>query len=312
MKKKIAIIIILILLLLSISVGCLPSESVYVHDTPAISVEVTNNVTTSGNVSINGVGITEGRLDTMSQPYLYAIAEGNIAGHTSWTKLGYNPSSTATQSTLWELSTEYIFPIVQQQMQVVSTSASDNATGSGARAVLIYYLDSAGTEHSEIVTMTGTVPVNTVATDIYRINYFYIYTFGGSTGAAGTITVKDITGTTTYALISAGYTRGRNIVYTVPKGKVLYITSIACSAGYKTSGKTVRFTLQATYDPVLNVLLSPTYFIPDAEIVLMDNAYQKELEIPIRFPALADIKVSVIGETLAQCTCALRGWLELE
>lgn len=85
------------------------------------------------------------------------------------------------------------------QMEVVSTSTDDTLAGSGAQKVEIeYFTKTPWEKHTEVLEMDGTTPVNTVATDIYRINKLYV-----SKGhpAAGTITLKSTDAVTLYAQI---------------------------------------------------------------------------------------------------------------
>ena len=51
-------------------------------------------------------------------------------------------------------------------------------------------------------------------------------------------------------------------------------------------------------------------FYPYFESMLVDGAAYDPSEAPIRLPATTDVKVSVVGETLAQCTCRYTGWIE--
>lgn len=108
-----------------------------------------------------------------SMDYLYDIAEGNVTGHEAWVKSGYNPNVGTTMETVWAYSTQYVFPIAAQQMEVVSSdNTKDIPTGTGALSVTIYYLDGSYVERSETVTMNGTTPVLTTHNNLYRINSF--------------------------------------------------------------------------------------------------------------------------------------------
>lgn len=251
-------------------------------------------------------------LHVIQQCYGCAIAEGYVAGHTPWSKIGYSPASTAAQTTLWNPGTEYVWPTGAMQMEVVSTdNTSDKAGGTGALTVHIDYLTIDGTEKEETVTMNGTTIVNTVATDIFRINAFRVYTTGSTGVAAGTISLRNLNHTTIYSQIAAGYHRARNSVYTVPKAKTLFITGFTFSAGANAAGKRVRITLHASYDHLHDTnLVAGKEFDAFREVILMDSALHADLNMPIKLDALVDLKVSVIGEAGAQCTSFLEGWLE--
>ena len=241
-------------------------------------------------------------------PYLYDVAEGNVAGHIAWSKTGYNPNVGTTEETVWSYSTAYVFPVAAMQMEVVSSdNLKDIPGGTGALLVTIYYLDGNYVERSETVTLNGTTPVLTTNNNLYRINGFRCTAIGADDVPAGNISLRGVGGGTVYSYIEAGYTRARNIVYTVPDGKNLYITSIMFSCADAAKG--VRFINQANYDNVPGVPRS--FFLPYGEAVLYNNAFFRPLELPTMFPEHTDIKVSVIStQAGAIADVALRGWLE--
>lgn len=226
-------------------------------------------------------------------------------------KTGYNADVDAAEEDLWAVGGTYVFPAANQQMEVVSSSANDTSEGTGAQTVKIWYLTSGLVEKSETVILNGVTPVTTVATDIYRINAFRVVTAGSGGKAAGDIDVRNIADTTIYSRIPAGYTRARNSIYTVPIGKTLCVNQVMFSAGSSSGGVYCRFTLRATYDDKIGTAL--TLFYPFYEIGIEDGAFESCIQIPIKFPAGTDIKISVIGDannSNAVCTGSYRGWLE--
>jgi hypothetical protein len=259
-----------------------------------------------------GVKQINGKPRVSSMPYLFDIAEGNVPDHVAWSKVGYSPASTASQTTLWVPGTEYVWPIGEQQMEVRANSGDDTAAGPGAQSVWFKYTNLLGHEKTETVSLAGAANVDTVATDIYRINGFRVASTGANGKPTALIDIRNRADhTTVYSRIGAGMTRARNSVYTIPRGWTLYVTSIAFSASYSSAGKSVRFTTQATWDNERKAALTRgIFFMPYSEVQLVDSAYTKTLEIPTRLPENTDIKVSVIGEANAICTSALRGWLE--
>jgi len=244
-----------------------------------------------------------------SMPYLYDIAEGNVSGHAGWSKIGYNADVGTVEEDLWAGGGPYVPPATAIRMQVISNSVNDDGdpAGTGVQTVTIYYLDAAYASKSETVTLNGTNAVQTAATDIFRVQGFRATAVGALGKAAGTILLQAVGGATTYSQIAQGYTRARNITYTVPASKVLYITSTTFSVDGATKG--VRFTTRATYDADAAAVRS--FFLPYFEVAMPNGALYRPLEIPARFPATVMVKVSAIADTAgAECSCALRGWLE--
>ena len=263
-----------------------------------------------------GIKHVENKPRVSSMPYLYDIAEGNVAGHTSWSKIGYNGDidSGASGEDLWAVGGTYVYPAAEQGMEVRSSSDTDGKTGSptstGVRTVTIYYLNFVGTEKTETVTLDGTTNVNTVATDIYRIQNFRVATCGSGGVAAGDIDIRNKTDhSTVYSRIPTGMTRARNSIYRVPLGKTLYITSISVSCIGASAGKDAIFTLLAKYDDKANTVID--FFMPQFEIGVVDGPFFRELEMPLKINALVDIKIrAVAGNDNSKCNCALRGWIE--
>jgi hypothetical protein len=244
-----------------------------------------------------------------AMPYLYDIAEGNIPDHTAWTKIGFTPTMTTAQSDLWSLAGTMNWPAAGGiQMEVVSSNAADDTGGTGALTVRIYYLDAAWAEKTEDVTMDGTNPVDTVATNILRVNGFRVITTGTALAAVGNISLRNTAGAITYSYITAGYTRARNSAYTVPAGKTLYVSSFTVSYGYATNQTHYcRLYTRATQNEGAYV---PGIFYPFTEVICANTSQHVPLEIPTKLVAKVDLKVSGIATFSGIASVALRGWLE--
>jgi hypothetical protein len=262
---------------------------------------------TGGNL----VEVSANALRVIAQDYLQAVAEGDITGHVPWTKIGYNDTIGTTEETVWTNSTQYVFPAVAGQMEVVSSdNTQDKAGGTGALTVRVGYLKSDYSESSVTLTLNGTAAVATGVShaDIWRINSFRVMTTGTNNSPVGNLTLRPAGGGTTYGYIRLGKTRARTAVFTVPLGKTLYVTSIAFSA---VGTKYLIFTTHANYDTATGALLQRGLYQPFSEVALLNSAYQKDLEMPTMLPATTDLKVSVVAEAAGSLgTCALRGWLE--
>lgn len=84
---------------------------------------------TLGYHKISGI-YNVGAPQVCSQSYLQALAEGDITGHTPFSKIGYLPSLTAGVNTdIWSYGGTqpvYLFPTVAQQMEVLSSNNVDD------------------------------------------------------------------------------------------------------------------------------------------------------------------------------------------
>lgn len=258
---------------------------------------------------VRGFTNTGGMPRYVSTPYLYQIAEDNIPGHKHWLKLGYNASvDTAAEEDIWDYGGAYVFPTAPMQMEVVG-GAQDTAAGTGIQQVMIVYLDGNYMEKTEIVTMDATTPVNTRATDIFRINALHAYRVGTAGVAAGSVDISETDASPVFSRIALGHTRARTATYTVPQGKTLYVTNANFSANGATTSKSVVITVLATYDELREKRTD--FFMPMAEIGLTDNHAALCFDIPLKFPERTDIRV--IGTAASNTnivTSAMRGWLE--
>ena len=251
----------------------------------------------------------DGKLRAITQGYLYAVAEGHIANHEVWSKSGVNLALSASEEDMWSVGDTYVYPAAAQQMEVVSSSTDDAAAGTGARTVTIRYLTAAFAEKSETVTLDGTTPVATTNTDIYRIQSFRIATAGTGGAAAGNIDIRNLADTPIYSRIAIGEARAKDIVYTVPANKVLYITEATFSVGASTSGRSTHFITKAKYDNASGVALD--FFMDYTDVFVQDSQIQIFFQAPTRFPAGTDIKVSAISpDGMTYGAVSLKGWLE--
>lgn len=254
----------------------------------------------------------DGKQRVSAMPYLYDIAEGNVTGHTPFAKLGYNADVGNTEEDIWTQGGTYPWIAAGGiALEVVSDSADDTLAGTGVQKVRVNYLDTDYSAQSQILNMAGATPVPLTDTTVLRVNAIRATQVGTGGVAAGNITCRLVGGAATvYRSIVAGFTRGRGAVYTVPLGKTLYITSIAVSSGYTTSGKIVRWIGRAQVDDT-DPTTKISFFQPFFEIMTQDNNFHRDFEMPVKIPATADLRISAVSNGAGSyCSCALRGWLE--
>lgn len=253
-------------------------------------------------------------MGNFNQPFLQQDLIGNVnypqPGRLRGFVFGRAPVVNNTRVDLWEGPTgTYVFPTVAQRMAVVSTSASDTLAGTGTQKLMIHYLDSSYAAKTEIVTLNGLTPVNTVATNILRINGVHATQVGTGLGAAGNISVTNTGGTVTYGYISAGMNTARQAIYTVPAGVTGYISHWQASSG-SSGNHFCQISLRATTH---DGILYPGTFLLQDEQGSQNGGDHFTLPIPIPIPAQTDVKISAVSDNVAANVIALgsiMGWFE--
>lgn len=262
------------------------------------------------NGTVNAFKAVDGKPRVSAMPYLYDIAEGNVSGHVAWNKYAINDDvDSAAEEDIWSVGGSYVWPTAKQQMEVISSSVQDGVGGTGIQSVRIHYLDDSFVEKTTDVTMNGTTAVPTSVSDIYRINRIRPLTVGTGLKAAGNIDVRNLADTPIYSRIATGFTKGRQLVYTVPTGKALFIAMFSGSIGGTTAPKFGRFTLRSTWDDIS--LTRNAWMTAYGESGQSSGFFALEYVTPLKFPAGSDIIVSC--KTLddnCYVTGSLRGWQE--
>lgn len=265
------------------------------------------------NGSFQKASSEDGFIYTMD--YLTAIGTKLVAGHYPFHSIGYNPDVGNTREDICEWGGIYVPPPAGGiQMVAQSTSALDdgNPVGTGVWTVEMNYLDGNWMEATEIITLNGLTGVNTVATDIQRVNYFHTKTADITTvgygEAAGNITLKNTAGTITYAQITATGNFSRHGFFTIPAGKQGFITGASIRCGYTTTGRFIRANLRTTSDH--DGVLTPGIFQYKRPFLNMDSSDYLHLDMPIMVPAMCDIKFSAIDEAGTIVTSFVEGWYE--
>lgn len=259
-----------------------------------------------------GRGLILGDGCIVKRNYLQAIAEGDIANHTVFHKVGYSPASTGSQTTVWGGGSQYVFPTGAIQVEIVSSDAQDaDGIGTGAYTVVMGYLDASYVSKKHTFTLNGTTPVDGPA-DFFRCNQLYVATAGSSKKTVGNITMRLKGGAATvYGRIESGHTTDRSSIFTVPSGYTAYIYDVMFSASYSSAGKSERITLHTSVNPE-GVVNTNTIFYNQYELMVVDGSGGKVDGAPIKCPEFTDIKCSVIGEINAQITTCISGWLETD
>ncbi len=196
---------------------------------------------------------------------------------------------------LWEgPTTTYVFPTAGQQFRIVSTSANDTAAGTGVKSVWFHGLDDTGTEVDFTIALNGLTPVNTIQTNLYRVNSFHAATIGTVDGtAAGDISLTNLAGTVTYAIIKAGNNSSHQAIFTIPAGKTGYLNHWQCSSGAASGSHFTIINIRATQH---HGTLNAGVFMTIDEQGTLNGGVTVNFPTPVKFPAMCDVRMSAISD----------------
>jgi len=261
-----------------------------------------------------GVKQIQNKLRVSAMPYLYDIAEGNVSNHTAWEKIGFTPTMTTAESVVWSKAGAYVFPAdAGIQMSVASSNElNDIAAGAGAQQLTIGYIQALTyLSKTEVITLhaaDGRTRVNTVATDILRVNSFRVTRAGTNGKPTGNISLTSTNGAVTYSYITAGYTRARNSNYCVTAGKTLYIVYANMGFGHATN-QTHYCRLYIRANQNENVKVAGIFY-PFTEVISHGGSVIADIPLPLKFVEKVDVFVGGIATVSGIATSTLRGWLE--
>ena len=189
---------------------------------------------------------------SLSDPVYASTVEGKVGPYKSlYRRVAFKRDAFVNTTALQDVSMQATGTTIQAtnaplgaNIEIVSTSANDTAAGSGARKVVIHYLDANFAEADMEVTLNGTTPVN-LGTVCQYINFVHVSSIGTAGGiAAGTISIRNVaTPTTLYSTIS-----GENVdmtsLFTVPAGYSALLTHIEVNVFHSSANTNNRVTLR--------------------------------------------------------------------
>lgn len=230
------------------------------------------------------------------------LTEAQINGILRAYSLGHN--TTVDNDNLQDITNfgeDFItLPTTLTSMQVVSTSAEDNPSGTGAKQVTIHGLDINFDRKIQTVILNGTTPVTLddvgAAIEFRRINHVNVSGVAPTNSqhtAVGTISVETLTtGALTYGLIEAGGNMELAMRGTIPNGFTGYIEQWSASVGsMPNQGDEVSIYLRSTCDPVDRTILTNIFIFQDV-LHLAENNQEHTLSPPLAIPEHADMKIS--------------------
>lgn len=226
---------------------------------------------------------TRGRLKVASDGwgnFPFSMVTGKIVGLTTRVVFGRSLDVDTTPEDIWAADGVMAYPSSATTLSVASSSANDDAIGTGARTVVVEYLDGNFETKEVEVELDGTNSVQ-VATDFRRMQDAFIRTAGTGQKAAGDITLS-YTGGNTVGVIKTGRTDIENTHFTIPAGYTAYLTGGLISAG-KSSDATIDFQVRdATNGAVFKV---------GQEVIVNETAVFLHLPVYVEVPEKYDIRI---------------------
>jgi hypothetical protein len=211
-----------------------------------------------------------------TEPFDLQVARGQIQGHSTVNIYGFQVSVTTTNIPVWEVAGAYAYPASATTMNLAS-SVNSGSDLSGT-TILIQGLDASYAIISETVALTGTTAAVTTKSYLRVTNM--TVTAGTPTG---TITLKNLANSVTYAQINPTIGRTQMAIYTVPAGYTFYLSRIdAYTSANGSSADWVQYR---------NVAISSTGVTTLSQQAPFTNTYHAQRVMPRPFPEKTDIQL---------------------
>jgi len=207
---------------------------------------------------------------------------------------GFNTDVDAAEDVIEQGGDYAGFPVIAlddcEPVELLSSDAADDATGTGARTVRVHGLNDEGDLDTETVTLDGTTPVPTVE-EWFRVHRLEVLTAGSGGVNAGTITARHATTEgNVFAVMTIGANVTKMAVATIPRNKVGYVTRRAAMISNIASGGTA---VEAS--TVLQTRSQGGVWLSHRPLVLTNLDGQPVHDVPVglALPAYTDVRERV-------------------
>lgn len=210
------------------------------------------------------------------------VAKGNVEGHELIFIQGINSDvDPVVAENLWDAGGVIVYPTAGEQWEVLSTSINDTAGGTGARSVLVEFLDDQYAVQTELVALNGTTPVLFNGTNAFRGRLATVAEAGSLNFNDGKITFRSVATQDPRLVIGANSNASLHGFYTVPLGKTAFLLYLHASLG-KNKDANILF---------LSTFGESSILFRNAFAELYQNTTNVTLDAPIgRFPEKSDIQ----------------------
>lgn len=225
-----------------------------------------------------------GYADSYYKDFFRDLAEDRLRGIALIHDFGHNDAFGTTTETLFTVGGLYYWLPSAQQVTIVSDSAEDSATGTGAREVKILGLDGSYEGLEETISTNGTTAVTTT-NNFLRILSFEVEAAGSNESNAGTVELKDNAQTNTIELIEPGKGISHSATWTVPNNRTSYLVTWF---GSELSNKGIKMDLW-----VRNI--DTNVWKEKRLSYLVGTQFERKFTIPYIVPAKSDVEMRVTG-----------------
>ena len=238
---------------------------------------------------------------------MWTAACGNLTGVSAVHKFGHNDSIGAALEDLWTTGGVYPWPTTAVALEAISTDATDNAAGAGARTITVEGLDANFAEQTATITMhasDGTNASDPTVEKFIRVNRAYIATGGtyadtDSGSHVGTIVIRASgAGATQITLhLEDGIAQGQSTIarYTVPAGKNALLTRF--SSNFQSTTKTANiYLLQRPSADVTSAPFGAKRLV--IEFTGISGTIERKIDSFIKFEEKTDIWVAAIASAV--------------
>ena len=146
---------------------------------------------------------------------------------------------------IWNVGGDYNFLTLAATLEIVTIDANDDASGTGARTVLIEGLDATGLEITETLSLVGSGTSSATSASFLRVNKVKVITTGTVRGSnfnnmdikvsGGGVILARISGIGSTGNSNYGFGVSSNGIFSVPLGKTLLVKELIFNIG---GGKT--------------------------------------------------------------------------
>ena len=159
----------------------------------------------------------------LSSDFLVEVGRGNYQGLSTSGFVVRNPDvGTAAFEDLWGGTGNMVYPTANESWELVSTSANDSSAGTGARLVLVNYLDQDYIQRQTVVATNGLTPVP-VSSDCFRPNGATVISSGSLQYNDGQIDIRQVGTNLQRQVILPTIAASQDTHITVPAGKRYFL-----------------------------------------------------------------------------------------